>query len=107
MDAHGCRADALRSLEALQAVFARLVSELTLHPLGEPVWHRFPDPGGITGLLALRESHLACHTFPERRYAAFSFYCCRPREAWPWSERLRELLGTERVEMRAVERGSR
>ena len=45
--------------------------------------------GGITGLLLLTESHLACHTFPERGFAAFNLYCCRPREDWPWPERLR------------------
>ena len=71
VDAHGCDPSALRSCAALGRLFARIVEELGLHPAGEPVWHVFPGQGGITGVLLLSESHLACHTFPERGFAAF------------------------------------
>ena len=61
-------------------VFDRVVRELGLSAAGEPVWRVFPGEGGVTGLLLLTESHLACHTFPERGFAAFNLYCCRPRD---------------------------
>ena len=69
------------------------------------VWREFPGEGGITGLLLLTESHLACHTFPERGFAAFNLYCCQPREDWPWAERLREALRAQRVSVRRLARG--
>jgi len=105
VDAYGCAPESLRSREILQAVFAEVVAELDLHPAAEPLWHVFPEPGGVTGLLLLRESHLACHTFPERGFAAFNLYCCRPRPEWAWSERLRRLIGAECVAVRRLERG--
>jgi S-adenosylmethionine decarboxylase len=105
VDAHGCDAAALRSVETLERVFGRVVAELRLNAAGAPSFHVFPEPGGITGLLLLTESHLACHTFPERGFAAFNLYCCRPREEWPWPERLREALQATRVTVRRVERG--
>src|SRR5512145_2926894 len=105
VDAHGCTAEALRSRDRLEALFARIVSELGLHPAGDAVWHVFPGEGGVTGLLLLTESHLACHTFPERGFAAFNLYCCRPRREWPWAERLEEALGARTVSVRKVERG--
>jgi S-adenosylmethionine decarboxylase len=105
VDAHACDARALCSLPTLQAVFERAVAELGLHPAAEAVWHVFPGPGGITGLWLLQESHLACHTFPERGFAAFNLYCCRPRPAWPWDERLTETLRAGRVSVRHVTRG--
>lgn len=105
VDAHGCDASSLRSCAALALLFARIVDELGLHPAGEPVWHVFPDQGGITGLLLLTESHLACHTFPERGFAAFDLYCCRPRQEWPWAERLADALGASDVRVRSVPRG--
>ncbi len=105
VDAHGCDPAALRSEPALRGLFDRIVLELRLHPLGEPLWHVFPGPGGITGLLLLSESHLACHTFPEGGYAAFDLYCCRPSQAWPWAPRLAEALGATRVRVRCVARG--
>lgn len=105
VDAYGCSPERLKSETALGAVFAALVEELNLHPVRPAVWQRFPDPGGVTGFLLLTESHIACHTFPERGLAAIDVYCCRPRPEWPWAERLAELLGAERVTVRRLERG--
>ena len=107
VDAHGCDPESLRSTGALKAVFDRLVGELGLSAAGEPVWRVFPGEGGITGLMLLTESHLACHTFPERGFAAFNLYCCQPRAAWPWSERLREALGATDVQVTTLVRGVR
>lgn len=105
VDAFGCDPVRLRSPDALALVFSTLVEELELHPLRDAVWQRFPGAGGVTGFLLLTESHVACHTFPERNLAAFDLYCCRPRPEWPWDERLRELIGAERVRVCRVERG--
>ena len=105
VDAQGCAPEALRSREALAAVFDRVVAELGLRAAAEPVWHVFPGEGGVTGLLLLTESHLTCHTFPEHGYAGFNLYCCRPRAEWPWGERLAEALGAKRVSVRSFARG--
>ncbi len=89
------------------AVFAALVEELDLHPVRDPVWHTFPDPGGVTGFVLLSESHLACHTFPETGVCTLDVHCCRPRDAWPFAERLRELIGADEVVVRELPRGLR
>jgi S-adenosylmethionine decarboxylase len=107
VDAHGCEADRLRSTQALAVLFDRIVQELGLNTAGGPLWHVFPEPGGVTGMLLLTESHLACHTFPESGFASFNLYCCRPRAEWPWPERLAESLGAQRVEVRWFLRGQR
>jgi S-adenosylmethionine decarboxylase len=107
VDAHGCDPRALRSLEVLEALFRQVVDELGLRAAGEAQWRVFPGEGGITGLLLLTESHLACHTFPERGFAAFNLYCCRPREDWPWPDRLRDALHAREVRVRRLVRGAR
>src|SRR5215208_1204809 len=76
IEASGCDAEALRDVGRLRGVFARAVAELGLRVVGEPLWHKFPGEGGVTGLAMLTESHLACHTYPEFRVAAFNLYCC-------------------------------
>lgn len=106
VDARGCDPARLRSRRALAALFARLVREVGLRSVGRPRWRVFPGEGGVTGLLLLTESHLACHTFPEQGFAAFNLYCCRPRPDWPWRERLREALGARRVRVRVIDRGA-
>ena len=104
VDAFGCEPSRLRDPEALRSLFQAAMSELSLHPVGAAQFHAFPGAGGVTGLQMLSESHLTCHTFPETGYAAFNLYCCRPREGWPWPERLRTALGATRVSVRRVDR---
>jgi S-adenosylmethionine decarboxylase len=70
------------------------------------LWHQFPQPGGVTGLYLLSESHLACHTFPETRLATFNLYCCRARPPFEWEARLQAMLGATRVTVRTAVRGS-
>ena len=106
VDAFGCDPARLRSAAALDRVFSACVADLALRPVAAPVWHAFPDPGGVTGFLLLSESHLAVHTFPERGFAAFDLYCCRSRADWPWAERLATLLGASGVVVRSLPRGA-
>ncbi len=48
VEALGCRPEALRSPEAVRALFGRAVAELALKPLAPPAFHVFPPPGGVT-----------------------------------------------------------
>jgi S-adenosylmethionine decarboxylase len=104
VEAAGCNEEALRSVEALNRLFARVIDELHLNPLHDPAWHVFPGPGGITGFVMLTESHLSCHTYPEHGIVTINLYCCRPRPEWPWQERLTEILGATDVRVRELER---
>lgn len=104
VDASGCRAEALRDVAQLRRVFDQIIRDLSLRVVGEQLWHRFPAPGGVTGLALLTESHLACHTYPEFQTATINLYCCRERPAWHWEEGLRELLGAESVRIRVQHR---
>jgi len=105
VEALGCDPARLRDEAAPRGVCEQLLAELGLHAVGPGRWHRFPAPGGVTGLYLLTESHLACHTYPEHGLATFNLYCCRPRPRWPWEERLGEALGAARVVVRMLERG--
>jgi S-adenosylmethionine decarboxylase len=106
VDAHGCDPDALRSTATLKSLFVEIIDGLGLTTVGAPLWHSFDGESGVTGVQMLSESHLACHTYPEARYAAFSLYCCRPDPVrWPWESRLTTLLGAAGVTVRVVHRG--
>jgi len=106
IDAEGCPADVLRDLQAVRSVCEQVISDLNLRVVGEPMWHRFPQPGGVTGLYLLTESHLACHTFPEHGLATFNLYCCRPRPLFAWEVRLGELIYASRITLRSITRGA-
>jgi len=105
IDAYACDPARLRDVDALRSVVLRVIAELELHPVGEPVWHRFPGEGGVTGFAVLSESHVSVHTFPETGFAAFDLYCCRERPRWDWRRVLREVLGARKVVVRSGVRG--
>ncbi len=105
VDATGCPSELLRSLESLQTVCDRAIRELGLQVVGIPQWRQFPEPGGVTGLFLLSESHLACHTWPEYGIATFNLFCCHRRREWPWKNRLKEMLSASSVAVQMVERG--
>jgi len=53
----------------------------TAHDVGATVvgesFHRF-SPQGVTGILAIAESHISIHTWPELAYAAADIFACGP-----------------------------
>ncbi len=61
--------------DALRAACLAAVHQAGLQPVGE-LFHRFPAPGGVTGVVLLAESHLAVHTWPEKAAVTLDVYVC-------------------------------
>lgn len=104
IEATGCNATALRDRVALQTITSHVIDDLGLKTVGS-VWHKFDGEGGVTGLIALTESHLACHTYPEHGIATFNLYCCRTRPEWNWETQLKRKLGAANVKVNKIKRG--
>jgi S-adenosylmethionine decarboxylase len=104
VEAADCNRESLRDESRLREIFERVISELGLKAI-DSIWHKFPGEGGVTGLVALTESHLACHTYPEHGTATFNLYCCRTRPEWDWESNLKAALGAARVTVTKIERG--
>lgn len=104
VEAYGCDPVRLGDVDALRVMFHAMIDELSLHPVADAQWHRFPTPGGITGMVMLAESHLTVHTFPEHASLCLNLFCCTPRAEWAFAERLRVLVGAESVQVRRFER---
>jgi S-adenosylmethionine decarboxylase len=104
VEAWGCSAAALRDQRRLQELFASLIDDLKLRPIGPPVWHAFPGSAGITGLALLSESHLACHTFPEHASLCLNLFCCVPRAEWPFELQLKSRFSAAEVSIRRLQR---
>ena len=105
IEATDCDPAALRDESVLRRIMDLIIDDLGLKALGS-VWHKFDGEGGVTGLIALTESHLACHTYPEHGTATFNLYCCRARPKWDWEKQLRLRLNAKHVGLTRIERGS-
>jgi S-adenosylmethionine decarboxylase len=109
IEAYGCNPVRLAHLESIRKLFDTLVGGLDLHPVQPALWHQFPPvngntAGGITGMLLLSESHLACHTFPEYESICLNLFCCRPRPEYDFKTVLETILDARDVTVRKLER---
>ena len=106
IEATGCSRAILRDEGKLRSILFGVIDDLGLKSIGS-VWHKFDGEGGVTGLIALTESHLACHTYPEHHTATFNLYCCKARPEWDWDVKLRDALGATNVSVTKIDRGER
>jgi S-adenosylmethionine decarboxylase len=104
VDAHGCAPARLRDRALVVALLDRIVVQMQLRVVATAI-HVFPDPGGVTALYLLAESHLAIHTFPESGTATLNVYCCMPRTPPSWEVLLRETLDAHAVHASEHPRG--
>ncbi len=80
-DLYDCRCEPslLTSADRLAALCRRAVEQSALTLVDEK-YVQFPDhegqPGGVTGAVLLAESHLAIHSWPERRSVTLDVYVC-------------------------------
>ncbi len=106
VDAAGCDAAALASAAGVTRLFDDIIAALDLHPVAPALVHKFPGPGGVTGMVLLAESHLTIHTFPEHGTLCLNLFCCSPRPEWDFTLQLKHRFGATDVEIRVLERST-
>ena len=74
LDLRQCNPDLLNDLQYIKQSMLSAATEAGATVLGEN-FHKF-DPLGVTGIIAIAESHLAIHTWPEHGYAAVDIFTC-------------------------------
>lgn len=104
IEATGCDPRPLRDEGTIREILDRVIADLGLKAIGS-IWHTFENEGGVTGMIALTESHLACHTYPEYGTATFNLYCCRERPEWDWRSNLADSIAAANVTVTRIERG--
>jgi S-adenosylmethionine decarboxylase len=69
-------------------------------------FHRL-HPGGITGFLLLKESHISIHTWPEFGYAALDFFTCGQADSYKALDEVEKAFRPKTVKVTEVIRGAR
>ena len=69
-----CNPDLLNDLDYIRKSMLLAAHKVGAHIVGES-FHHF-TPQGVTGILAIAESHISVHTWPEHRYAAADIFAC-------------------------------
>ena len=115
-DLRGCPAGAapgaanLSDVQALRALCLEAVARAGLSAVAE-LFHRFPAPGGVTGVVLLAESHLALHTWPEHGAVTLDVYVCNvgtdnSARAEHLMQLLRQAFAAQSVQLQRLQRGN-
>ena len=74
LDLKDCKSELLDDIEFIRQAMTRAANEAGATIVGE-TFHKF-SPMGVTGIIAIAESHLCIHTWPEYGYAAVDIFTC-------------------------------
>lgn len=69
-------------------------------------YHEFPN-GGFTGVVALAESHISVHTWPEKGFVAFDIFTCGDSDCNAAFKALVDYFHPYAVEFEVFNRGVR
>ncbi|MDA1215970.1 MAG: adenosylmethionine decarboxylase [Chloroflexi bacterium] len=104
LELYDCNREQLDDLEYLRTTMLNAAEEVGATVIND-VFHQF-SPQGVTGVVAIAESHLCIHTWPEYGYAAVDIFTCGesfdPKNA---AKLLIERLESKNPELTQVERG--
>ena len=104
LDLKECNTGLLDDLNFIKEAMMDAAGEAGATIVGEN-FHKF-DPLGVTGIIAIAESHLCIHTWPEHAYAAVDIFTCgsnfKPHKA---AERIIESLQCAQPQVTEVQRG--
>ena len=104
LDLKDCNPKLLDDINYIKQVMIGAADEAGATIVGEN-FHKF-DPIGVTGIIAIAESHLCIHTWPEYGYAAVDIFTCgqgfKPQKA---ADMLIESLQCMQPAIREIQRG--
>lgn len=104
LDLKDCNPKLLDDINYIKQVMIGAADEAGATIVGEN-FHKF-DPIGVTGIIAIAESHLCIHTWPEYGYAAVDIFTCgqgfEPQKA---ADMLIESLQCKQPSITEIQRG--
>ncbi|MGC1446650.1 MAG: adenosylmethionine decarboxylase [Xanthobacteraceae bacterium] len=103
IDLHGAKR--LNDLEHIEATLRRCVEAASATLLHIHL-HHF-QPGGVSGVAVLAESHISIHTWPEAGYAALDVFMCGSADPDKCIPVLREAFSANRVGVNELLRGQK
>ena len=104
-DFHGCPPVQLQDETRLMTLFHDALVRAGFHIL-DRVSHKFPGEGsGVTGMFLVSQSHVAFHTYPERRFLALDLFTCGDADPDQVVDEVGEILQAEQVTQWRRDRG--
>lgn len=103
VECKNCDPAKLNDLAYVRNALLDAARDLGVTVLGEK-FHKF-SPQGITGIVAIAESHFSIHTWPEYGYAALDCFTCGNFDPKQAAEYILKKLGAKESHITEMKRG--
>lgn len=113
LDGYGAPEDLLSNREALAIMLRRLPADVGMHAISDPMVvevgpNNMKDPGGISGIVLVAESHISFHTFPKRGFVSIDIYTCQDYlDTEMLTKKFSELFKLKEHDEKVVKRGTK
>lgn len=100
LEVYGVKYDLLNDGETIETTMKRGIERAGMTILN--IFHHSFQPQGITIVIALSESHVSCHTWPEEGCIAIDVYTCGPGNPKLIALEMLKYLNSENFTLRHV-----
>lgn len=113
LDGYKAEKAPLENKDALRTLLETLPGAVGMYPICDPVVvevgpNNKKDPGGISGVVLVAESHISVHTFPHRGFVTIDAYTCNDSiDAETLTARLVEHFKIQDADTHVIARGTR
>ncbi len=108
VDASGCKAD-LDNKRLVQKLLEELPSLLGMNKISKPVVLKHKaekeEESGITGFVIIAESHIAIHTYPQKRFLSADVFSCREFDYKKVLDYIKNNFSASKIEHNLIQRG--
>jgi len=106
LEGYGGSFDRLNNKELITNVLDELSEKLKMNKLSNPlvVEYKAKDEGGVTGIILLKESHIAIHTYPIKNFAVMDVFSCKEFDVEKTIEFFKEKFSFKEIKNKLIVR---
>ena len=109
VDGFGGDPEQLADENVVRAILDLYPGEMGMTKIAPPTVVRYrgskPEDWGVSGYVMIAESHIALHTFPERRLIWADIFSCKEFDAAPIVDDMRHRFGLREMQVSILQRG--
>jgi S-adenosylmethionine decarboxylase len=108
IDGYGGDPDQLSDENVVRVVLDQYPDQMGMTKITQPTVIRYrgtkPEDWGVSGYVMIAESHIAMHTFPERRLIWADIFSCKDFDPAPVLEDLKRRFQLREMDVKMIER---
>jgi S-adenosylmethionine decarboxylase len=108
IDGYGGDPEQLSDENVVRVILDQYPEMMGMTKITQPTVLRYkgtkPEDWGVSGFVMIAESHLAMHTFPERRLIWADIFSCKDFDPAPILEDMKQRFGFRQMDVKIIER---